>query len=136
MLGSHRPVFLKKHNNCPFWNLNFGISNINFMLNFCSFLDMIWPDVSFLSLENQFILYLLASFHVKFRQKDKSFIQLTQMYFSPFSIFLTNIIFQFELHPHIGEIGTKISVYEKCVVIKHIKTPARVKVQLPDLLKR
>ena len=41
-------------------------------------------------------------------------------------------MFQFELHPHIGEIRTDILVYEKGGVIKHIKTPARVKVELPD----
>ena len=40
---------------------------------------------------------------------------------------------QFELHPHIGEILTDILVYEKGGVIKYIKAPARVKVDLPDL---
>ena len=42
-------------------------------------------------------------------------------------------MFQFELHPHIGEINTDILVSEKGGVIKHIKAPARVKVELPDL---
>ena len=44
-------------------------------------------------------------------------------------------MFQFELHPHIGEIRTDILVYEKGGVIKNIKAPARVKVELPDLRK-
>ena len=42
-------------------------------------------------------------------------------------------MFQFELHPHIGEIRMEILVYEKDGVIKHIKAPARVKVELLDL---
>ena len=42
-------------------------------------------------------------------------------------------MFQFELHPNIDEIHTDILVYEKGGVIKHIKAPARVKVELPDL---
>ena len=41
-------------------------------------------------------------------------------------------MFQFELHPHIGEIHTDILVYEKGGLIKHIKMPARIKVELPD----
>ena len=44
-------------------------------------------------------------------------------------------MFQFELQLHIGEIRTDISVYEKGGVIKHIKAPARVKVEFPDLWK-
>ena len=44
-------------------------------------------------------------------------------------------MFQFELHPYIGEIRTDILVYEKGGVIKHIKAPARVKVEPPDLWK-
>ena len=39
----------------------------------------------------------------------------------------------FQWHPHIDEIHTKILVYEKGRVIKQIKAPARVKVELPDL---
>ena len=46
---------------------------------------------------------------------------------------ILNKIFQFELHPHIGEIRTKIWVYEKGGVIKHIKASAKVKAELPDL---
>ena len=42
-------------------------------------------------------------------------------------------MFQFELYPPIGEIRTDILVYEKGGVIKHIKAPARVKVEFPDL---
>ena len=41
-------------------------------------------------------------------------------------------MFQFELHPHIGAICTDILVYEKGEVIKHIKAPAKVKVELTD----
>ena len=54
---------------------------------------------------------------------------------SPPSIFLTikNKMFQFELHQHIDEIRTDILVYQKGGVITHIKAPARVKVELPDL---
>ena len=40
---------------------------------------------------------------------------------------------QFLWHPHIGETHTKNLVYEKGRVIKHIKAPGRVKVELPDL---
>ena len=40
-------------------------------------------------------------------------------------------MFQYELHPHLGEIGTDILVYDKGGAIKHIKAPARV--ELPDL---
>ena len=42
-------------------------------------------------------------------------------------------MFPFELHPHIGEIRTFILVYEKVGVVKRVKAPARVKVELPDL---
>ena len=38
-----------------------------------------------------------------------------------------------ELQPNIGEVHTDILVYEKGGVIKHIKAPTRVKVELPDL---
>ena len=41
-------------------------------------------------------------------------------------------MFQFELQPQIGYIRTDILVYEKGVLIKHIKAPARVKVELAD----
>ena len=44
-------------------------------------------------------------------------------------------MFQFELHPHIGEIRTDILLYEKGLVVKHIKAPERVNVELPDLWK-
>ena len=40
---------------------------------------------------------------------------------------------ELELYPHIGEISTNILVYEKDVEIKHIKAPARVKFELPDV---
>jgi hypothetical protein len=33
-------------------------------------------------------------------------------------------MFQYELHPHTGEIRTKILVYEKGGVIKHVEAPA------------
>ena len=46
---------------------------------------------------------------------------------------ILNKMFQFELHPHISEIRTETLVYDKGGVIKHIKTPARVKSELPDL---
>ena len=42
-------------------------------------------------------------------------------------------MFQFELHPHTGEIRTEILVYEKGGVIKHVETPAINKVELLDL---
>ena len=45
---------------------------------------------------------------------------------------INQLMFQFELHPHIGEIPMDILVYEKGRVIKHIKAPARVQVELPD----
>ena len=50
-------------------------------------------------------------------------------------IFLTikNSIFQFELHPHICEVRMEILVHEKDGVIKYIKAPAGVKVELSDL---
>ena len=42
-------------------------------------------------------------------------------------------MFQFELHPHTGEIRIGILVYEKGWVIKHVKAPAINKVELLDL---
>ena len=42
-------------------------------------------------------------------------------------------MFQFELHPHIDEICMDVLVYEKGRIMKQIKAPARVKVELPDL---
>ena len=42
-------------------------------------------------------------------------------------------MFNFELHPHIHEIRTKIVVYGKGGVIKHIKARAIVKVEPTDL---
>ena len=42
-------------------------------------------------------------------------------------------MFQFELHPHTGEIRTEILVCEKGGVIKHVKAPAINKVELLDL---
>ena len=42
-------------------------------------------------------------------------------------------MFQFELHPHLGEIHTEILVYEKGGVIKHVEAPAINKVELLDL---
>ena len=44
-------------------------------------------------------------------------------------------MFQFELHPHIGDIRTDILVYEKGGVTKHIKAPLIVKVEVPNLQK-
>ena len=41
-------------------------------------------------------------------------------------------MFHFEFHPHTGEIRTKILVYEKGGVIKHVKAPAINKVDLLD----
>ena len=38
-------------------------------------------------------------------------------------------MFQFELHPHTGEIRTEILVYEKGVVIKHVEAPGINKVE-------
>ena len=54
----------------PLWNLNFDISKVNFHLSFWSFWDMMRQDVSFLSLDKQFITSLWASFHAKFWLKD------------------------------------------------------------------
>ena len=45
-------------------------------------------------------------------------------------------MFQFELHPYTGEIRTKILVYEKVGVIKHVKAPAINKVDLLHLWKK
>ena len=45
-------------------------------------------------------------------------------------------MFQFELHPHTGEIRTEILVYEKGGVIKHVKAPAINIVELLDLWKK
>ena len=42
-------------------------------------------------------------------------------------------MFQFELHPHIGEILMEILVYEKGGVIKHVEAQAINKVELLDL---
>jgi hypothetical protein len=42
-------------------------------------------------------------------------------------------MFQFELHPHTGEIRMKSLVYEKGGVIKHVEAPAIKKVELLDL---
>ena len=42
----------------------------------------------------------------------------------------------FEQHPPIPEIHTDTLGYEKARVIKHIKTPAIVKVELTDLWKK
>ena len=42
-------------------------------------------------------------------------------------------MFQFEMHPHIGEIHTEILVYEKGGVIKHAEAPAINKVEVLDL---
>ena len=42
-------------------------------------------------------------------------------------------MFQFELHPHAGEIRTEVLVYEKGRVIKHVEAPAINKVELLDL---
>ena len=38
-------------------------------------------------------------------------------------------MFQFELHPHIGEIRTTWLVYEKGGVLNHIKAPAKDKAE-------
>ena len=42
-------------------------------------------------------------------------------------------MFKFELHPHISEIHTKMLVYEKAGIIKHIEAPAKNIVELFDL---
>ena len=42
-------------------------------------------------------------------------------------------MFNFELHLQIREIHAEILVYEKGVVIKHIKAPATLKVEINDL---
>ena len=42
-------------------------------------------------------------------------------------------MFQFEFHPHTGEIRTKILMYERGGVIKHVKAPAINKVEFLDL---
>ena len=42
-------------------------------------------------------------------------------------------MFQFELHPHTGEIRLEILVYEKGGVIKYVKAPAINKVEILDL---
>ena len=44
-------------------------------------------------------------------------------------------MFQLELHPHTGEIRTKILAYEKGGVIKHVEASAINKVDLLDLWK-
>ena len=46
---------------------------------------------------------------------------------------IENKMYQFELHPHISEIRTKIWMYAKGGMTKYIKAPAGVKVELPDL---
>ena len=46
---------------------------------------------------------------------------------------IKNKMFQFELHPHTGEIRTEILVYEKGGVIKHVEAPAINKFELFDL---
>ena len=48
---------------------------------------------------------------------------------------IKNKMFQFELHPHIGEIRTKMLVYEKGGTIKHVEAPSINKVELFDLWK-
>ena len=47
----------------PFWNLNFEIWKVNSLQKFWSFWDMIWQDVSFLSLENQYLTHWWSSYH-------------------------------------------------------------------------
>ena len=42
-------------------------------------------------------------------------------------------MFYFELHPHIHEIRTKILMYGKGGVVKYIKAPVIVKVEVTDL---
>ena len=42
-------------------------------------------------------------------------------------------MFQFELHPHIGEIRTEILVYKKAGAIKRIEAPAKNKDELLEL---
>ena len=87
---------------------------------------MIRKDVSFLSLDIQFILHLWASFHSKYGHKDKVLFEsqkCEKIGSSPLSIFLTINMFQFELHPHIGEICTDILVYEeRCGNKIHLST--------------
>ena len=42
-------------------------------------------------------------------------------------------MFQLKLYPNVGEIRMGILVYKKSGMMKHIKAPARVKFELPDL---
>ena len=51
------------------WTLQLWNIKSKFSLKFWSFWDMIWQDVSFLSLDNQFITHWWASFHAKFGHK-------------------------------------------------------------------
>ena len=78
----------------------------------------------------------MENFDIKIKVSFKSQ-NLKKSVSSPLSILLIilNKTFQFELHPHIGEIRTKILVYDKGGVIKHIKAPARVNAELPGLWK-
>ena len=48
-------------------------------------------------------------------------------------LMILNKIFHFYYHPSIIKIRTDILVYEKGGVIRHIKAPAIVKVELTDL---
>ena len=48
----------------------------------------------------------------------------------------SNQLIHFELHPHIPETHTKMLVYEKGVLIKHIKASAIVKVEFTVLRKK
>ena len=57
-----------------FWNLFFDKSKVNFLQHFWYFLNMIWQAVSFLSLENSFIIHIWASFHPVFGHINSSFI--------------------------------------------------------------
>ena len=92
--GSHRPVCLKKakkNGSFLFGNLNFVISIVNFLQGFWSFWDMIWKNVSFLSLDNQFNFICRQTSIVNLDINIKSFIRVTKYdkKKSPPSTFLT-----------------------------------------------
>ena len=97
--------------------MNFGISNVPFLKKktlslFGTGYDKMCP--SFFS-DFQFITHWCVSFQSKFGQKDRSFIQVTK-----------SILY-------IPDIRMDILMYEKGGVIKHLPTPAIVKVELIDL---
>ena len=73
--------------------------------------------------------YIILTYRLKFHVRHKKGVS------APSSILLMilNQILLFEMHQHIGEICTKILVYDKGWVVKHIKAPARVKTEHSNL---